>query len=80
MLERTDDCESFSLERIIVSLCWRLFFREELDNALDCTVITLQQNGAVCYFRGICVKDKRLLEVGVSESRGCKESSFYFFE
>ena len=80
LLERTDDCEAFSFERRIVSLRWRQFLREERDATIDSTVIPLQQHGADCDFSCICVEDKRLLEVGVSESRGCTESSFDFVE
>ena len=80
MLERTDDCEAFSLERRIVLLRLRQFLREKRNGALDSTVITLQQHGADCDFRGIGVLDKRLLEVVVSESGGYTESSFDFFE
>ena len=40
-LERTDNCETFSLERGIVSLRWRQFFQNKRNGELDTTVITL---------------------------------------
>ena len=41
MLECKDDCETFSLEREIVSLRRLQLFREKRNCALDSTVITL---------------------------------------
>ena len=72
MLQCTGDCKTFLLERRIVLLCRRQFLQKERNGALDCTVITMQQHGADCNYRGICVDDKRLLEVGMSVSEAAQ--------
>ena len=80
MLECTDNCETFSLKRRIISLRRRQFVREERDGALDSTAITLQHHGAYCDVLGVYVKNNRLLEVGMRESAGCTQATLDFFK